>query len=236
MVRHLKNLKVIRLKFIKIGGAILKVLITGFTPFGGENINPSFEAIKSLPDKISDAEIIIREVPTVFHESIEVLDKAIEIDKPDIVICVGQAGGRFDITIERVSINIDDARIADNKGNQPIDEPIFSDGQPAYFANVPIKTMVEKIKGAGIPASVSNSAGTFVCNHIMYGLMYLIDKKYPKVKGTFIHVPYIPIQVVDKYNSPSMELSLITKALSLAVQAAIENDKDDIKEPLGTLC
>ncbi|GFZ32068.1 pyrrolidone-carboxylate peptidase [Clostridium zeae] len=214
----------------------MKVLVTGFTPFGGEAINPSFEAVKALPDKISEAEIIILEVPTVFHESIEILDRAIEMNKPDIVICVGQAGGRFDITVERVAINIDDARIADNKGNQPIDEPIFSDGQPAYFANVPIKAMVKKIREAGIPASISNTAGTFVCNHIMYGLMYLIDKKYSNVRGTFIHVPYIPEQVVDKYNAPSMELSLITKALKLAIQAAIENNTDAIKVPLGTLC
>ncbi|MBK1810010.1 pyroglutamyl-peptidase I [Clostridium sp. YIM B02505] len=214
----------------------MKILVTGFTPFGGEAINPSFEAVKALPDKIDQAEIITLEIPTVFHESIEILDEAIAVNQPDIVICVGQAGGRFDITIERVAINIDDARIADNKENHPIDEPIFSDGQPAYFANVPIKAMVEKIKGAGIPASVSNSAGTFVCNHLMYGLMYLIDKKYPTVRGTFIHVPFIPMQVVDKYNSPSMELSLITKALSLAIQAALENPTDDIKAALGTLC
>lgn len=214
----------------------MKILITGFTPFGGEAINPSFEAVKVLPDKIDQAEIVTVEIPTVFHESIEILDEAIVVNQPDIVICVGQAGGRFDITVERVAINIDDARIADNNGNQPIDEIIFSDGQPAYFANVPIKAMVEKIREAGIPASVSNSAGTFVCNHLMYGLLYIIDKKYPNLRGTFIHVPFIPMQVVDKYNAPSMELSLITKALRLAVQAAIENDTDDIKAPLGTLC
>lgn len=213
----------------------MKVLVTGFTPFGGEAINPSFEAIKALPDKIAQADIIKLEIPTVFNESIEILDKAIEINKPDIVICVGQAGGRFDITVERVAININDARIADNKGNQPIDEPIFSDGQPAYFANVPIKVMVEKIRESGIPASVSNSAGTFVCNHIMYGLMYLIDKKYSNVRGTFIHVPFIPQQVVDKYNAPSMELSMISKALGLAIEAAIGNS-DDIKAALGTIC
>ncbi|GKU26646.1 pyroglutamyl-peptidase I [Clostridium folliculivorans] len=213
----------------------MKVLVTGFTPFGVEAINPSFEAVQALSDKIAQANIITLEIPTVFHESIEILDKAIEINKPDIVICVGQAGGRFDITVERVAINIDDARIEDNKGNQPIDEPIFSDGQPAYFANVPIKSMVEKIRESGIPASVSNSAGTFVCNHIMYGLMYLIDKKYSKVRGTFIHVPFIPQQVVDKYNAPSMELSMISKALGLAIEAAIGN-RGDIKAALGSIC
>jgi pyroglutamyl-peptidase len=213
----------------------LKVLITGFTPFGGEAINPSFEAVKELEHIIAGTEIAKLEVPTVFHESIKLLDEAIESNKPDVVICVGQAGGRFDITIERVAINVDDARIADNKGNQPIDEPIFKDGASAYFSNLPIKAMVEEIKLSGIPASVSNSAGTFVCNHLMYGLLYLIEKKYPTVKGTFIHVPFIPQQTIGKYNAPSMDLPLITKALSLAIKAAVENDKD-IKTAMGTIC
>ncbi|QAA34369.1 pyroglutamyl-peptidase I [Clostridium manihotivorum] len=213
----------------------MKVLITGFAPFGGEAINPSFEAVKGLEDIIAGAEITKLEIPTVFHESIKLLDDAIESNKPDVVICVGQAGGRFDITVERVAINVDDARIADNKGNQPIDEPIFKDGASAYFSNLPIKAMVEEIKLSGIPASVSNSAGTFVCNHLMYGLLYLIDKKYPKVKGTFIHVPFLPQQVINKYNAPSMDLTLITKALSLAIKGAVGNDKD-IKTAMGTIC
>lgn len=202
----------------------MKILITGFEPFGGEKINPSYEAVKLLPDKINGTTIIKRQIPTVFRKSIEEIEKLIEETNPNIVISVGQAGGKAEVNIERLAINIDDARIQDNEGNQPIDEVIFEDGENAYFSNLPIKAMVEKIKEGGIPACISNSAGTFVCNHIMYGLLYLIDKKYPHIKGGFIHVPYLPEQVVDKRNMPSMSLDNIKKALVLAIEAIIEND------------
>ena len=204
----------------------MKVLVTGFEPFGGEKINPAYEAVKKLNGNINGAEIVKLEVPTIFGKSIERLHEAMEREKPDIVICVGQAGGRYDITIERVAINISDGRIADNEGNQPIDEPIFEDGKTAYFATLPIKAMVKKIREGGIPASVSNSAGTYVCNHIMYGLLYLIDKEYPNIRGGFIHVPFLPEQVVDKGNTPSMSLENITTGLALAIEAAVEYRQD----------
>lgn len=204
----------------------MKVLVTGFDPFGGEKVNPAYEAVKRLDDNINGGEIVKLEIPTVFQKSIEVLDKAIDREKPDIVLCIGQAGGRYDITVERVAINISDARIEDNEGNQPIDEPIFEDGDAAYFSNLPIKAMVKNIRKGNIPGSISNSAGTFVCNHIMYGLLYLIDKKYPDIRGGFIHVPFLPEQVVDKNNTPSMNLEDITKALTLAIEAAIDNEED----------
>ncbi|WP_040214897.1 pyroglutamyl-peptidase I [Clostridium polynesiense] len=207
----------------------MKVLITGFDPFGGEKINPAWEAVSSIKDSIAGAEVIKLQIPTVFRKSIEKLDKAIEENNPDIVICIGQAGGRFDVTPERVAINIDDARIKDNEGNQPIDTDIYEDGEPAYFSTLPIKAIVKEINNNGLPASVSNTAGTFVCNHIMYGLMYLIDKKYNNIRGGFIHVPFIPQQVVEKRNTPAMALEDIVKALECAVKAAIENHKD-IKE------
>lgn len=212
----------------------MKVLITGFDPFGGEKINPALEAVKKINDNIAGAEIVKLEVPTVFNKSIDILDKAIEKENPDIVICVGQAGGRFDISIERVAINVDDARIEDNEGNQPIDKAIKEDGENAYFASIPVKAMVEEIKGINLPASVSNSAGTFVCNHIMYGLLYLIDKKYNNVRGGFIHVPFIPEQVINKKNMPFMNTEDITKALEAAIKAAVEN-KEDIKAVGGTI-
>lgn len=204
----------------------MKVLVTGFEPFGGEKINPAYEAVKKLSGNINGAEIVKLEVPTVFGKSIERLHEAMEREKPDIVICVGQAGGRYDITIERVAINISDGRIADNEGNQPIDEPIFEDGKTAYFATLPIKAMVKKIRDSGIPASVSNSAGTYVCNHIMYGLLYLIDKEYPNIRGGFVHVPFLPEQVVDKGNTPSMDIENITTGLALAIEAAVEYRQD----------
>jgi pyroglutamyl-peptidase len=213
----------------------MKVLITGFDPFGGEKINPAYEAVKGLNNTIAGAEIVKVEIPTVFGKSVEKLAEAIEREKPDITLCIGQAGGRFDVTIERVAINMDDARIADNDGNQPIDEKIFEDGSNAYFAKLPIKAMVKEIRENNIPASVSNTAGTFVCNHVMYGLLYNIDKKYPNMKGGFIHVPFIPEQVVDKRNMASMALKDITKALELAIKAAVENNKD-LKETGGKIC
>lgn len=212
----------------------MKILVTGFDPFGGESINPALEAVKKISDNIDGVEIIKIEVPTVFKKSIDTLDKAMEAHNPDVVLCVGQAGGRFDITPEKVAINLDDARIKDNEGNNPIDEPIFKDGETAYFSSLPVKAIVKNIKEHNIPSSVSYSAGTFVCNHIMYGLLYLIDKKYKNVKGGFIHVPFIPSQVLEKKNMPSMALEDITKGLEFALKAIIEN-KEDIKETDGKI-
>lgn len=200
----------------------MKILITGFEPFGGESINPAYEAVKRLPERINGVEIIKGRIPTVFKKSIIELEKYIEKEKPNIVICVGQAGGRTHISVERVAINIDDARIKDNEDNQPVDEAIFEDGENAYFSSLPIKDMVQRMKDNGVPASVSNTAGTFVCNHIMYGLLYLIDKKYPHMKGGFIHVPYLPEQVLEKNNMASMSLEDVVKGLTLAVEAVLK--------------
>ncbi|GAA0127092.1 MULTISPECIES: pyroglutamyl-peptidase I [Clostridium] len=213
----------------------MKVLITGFDPFGGEKVNPALEAVKLLPDIISGAEVIKLEIPTVFRKSVIHIDEAIKMNNPDIVISVGQAGGRFGINPERVAINIDDARIKDNIGNQPIDIEIEEDGKKAYFSSLPIKAMVKKMNDNGIPAAVSNTAGTFVCNHVMYGILYLIDKKYPNIKGGFIHVPYIPNQVISKPNTPYMSLKDISKGLELCIEAAVENS-EDLKITGGTIC
>ncbi|MCG8540778.1 MAG: pyroglutamyl-peptidase I [Clostridia bacterium] len=206
----------------------MKILVTGFTPFGGEKINPSYEAVKQLDRQVLDARIVKAEIPTVFGKSIKNLEQLIEDERPDVVLCVGQAGGRFEISIERVAINVDDARIRDNEGNQPIDLPIYEDGRNAYFSNLPIKAIVKRIKESNIPASVSNTAGTFVCNHIMYGLLYLIDKKYPNIRGGFIHVPFFPEQVLEKRNLPSMSIQQIVRGLTCAIEAIISN-KEDIK-------
>ncbi|MEG0295687.1 MAG: pyroglutamyl-peptidase I [Clostridium sp.] len=213
----------------------MKVLITGFDPFGGESINPALEAVKKLPDTIAGAEVIKLEIPTVFKKSLEKIEENIIKHNPDIVISVGQAGGRFGVTPERVAINMDDARIKDNKGNQPIDESVFADGDTAYFTNLPIKAMVKEMQEGGIPASVSNTAGTFVCNHVMYGILYMAQKKYTNIKGGFIHVPYIPQQVVAKPNMPSMSLEDISKGLELCIKAAVENS-EDVKTVGGEIC
>ncbi|MDO5016264.1 MAG: pyroglutamyl-peptidase I [Eubacteriales bacterium] len=206
----------------------MKILLTAFDPFGEDKVNPALEAVKIVDTKKIDAEVIKLEVPTIFHKSIEKVQAAMREHKPDVVLCIGQAGGRYALTPERVAINLDDARIKDNAGNQPIDVPVFEDGAPAYFSNLPIKAMVEYIKKAGLPASVSNSAGTFVCNHLMYGVLYTIAREFPEVRGGFMHVPFIPEQVVDRANTPSMALEDIAKGIEAALCAIVDH-KDDLK-------
>ena len=213
----------------------MTLLLTAFTPFGGESINPALEAVKRVKDKIANLDIIKLEVPTVFNESVKTVTEAMEKENPDFVLCVGQAGGRAGITPERVAINVDDARIPDNDGNQPIDRTIYPDGENAYFSNLPVKAMVEAIKEEGLISSLSNSAGTYVCNHLMYGVLYHIDKTYQGMKSGFIHVPYITEQTTDKPNKPSMPLKDIVKGLEAAIRAIAENEKD-IKAIGGAEC
>lgn len=198
----------------------MKILITGSDPFGGETVNPAYEAVKLLPDTIAGAEIIKLEVPTRFHRAGAVLEDAMQRHKPDAVICVGQAGGRAAITPEKVAINLMDGRIPDNAGYQPVDAPIREDGETAYFTSLPVKAMVQRMRDAGIPAAVSYTAGTYVCNYLLYTLLYLIDKKYPNVRGGFIHVPYAMEQVINKpLGTPSMDLRQIARGLETAVEA-----------------
>mgnify|MGYP000137384717 FL=1 len=204
----------------------MKILITGFDPFGGEPVNPALEAVKLMKDEIAGAKIIKLEIPTVFRKSVEKIHEMMKAEQPDVVLSIGQAGGRFGVTPERVAINVDDASIKDNDGNQPVDTPIFTDGEAAYFSNLPVKAMVEAIKNKGLPSTLSNSAGTFVCNHVMYGVLYYIHKEFPNVRGGFIHVPFITDQVVTKPNVASMALADITEALEAAVEAIVKNQKD----------
>jgi len=205
----------------------MKLLLTAFDPFGGSDINPAQEAVKLVADQIDDIQIIKLEVPTIFHESIKTVAAAMEKESPDVVLCIGQAGGRFDVTPERVAINVDDARIPDNAGNQPFDIPVFADGAPAYFSSLPIKAMVQEIRNSGLPSSVSNTAGTFVCNHLMYGVLYYINKYYPEMRGGFIHVPFIPQQAVNhSAPAPYMSQTDIARALEAAIRAIGANEQD----------
>ena len=201
----------------------MRILITGFEPFDNEPINPSFEAVKLLPDNVNGCEIVKFELPCVFHESINKLESAIYTHKPNVVLCIGQAGGHFTITPERVAINIDDARIPDNAGNQLVDTPIFTNGKNAYFATIPIKAMVEAMRNAGIPASVSNSAGTYVCNHVMYGLLYKLAtvSEFHGIRGGFIHVPFATEQVVSKPDKPGLSTEQIAKGLLACISVCI---------------
>ena len=200
----------------------MNILVTGFDPFGDDLTNPAIEAVKQLPDTIAGASITKLEIPTVFHKSAAVVKEALQANEYDYVLSVGQAGGRFDLTFERVAINVDDARIPDNDGQQPIDVPIQADGDSAYFTQHPVKAMVTAVKEAGIPASVSNSAGTFVCNHIMYQCLYLAH--------TFTHVPFLPEQVLNRPNMPSMSLADIVTGLTAAIAQLVAFDgKEDLK-------
>lgn len=195
----------------------MKVLITGFDPFGREKVNPALEAVKMIKDNIDGIEVVKREIPTIFNVAVECLKKHIIETKPDVVICVGQAG-RFGVTPERIAINIDDARIKDNAGNQPIDKTIVEGGEAAYFSTLPVRKMVENMIKNEIPSSISNSAGTFVCNHIMYSLLHLTKTEFKNISHAgFIHVPYIPAQVLDKKDAPSMDINMTSKALEICI-------------------
>ncbi len=208
----------------------MKILVTGFDPFGDDSINPAIEAVKLLPDEIDGVEIVKLEIPTVFYKSADVVREAIAKEQPDYVLNVGQAGGRAELTPERVAINMDDARIEDNEGQQPIDQAIQADGEPAYFSKLPVKAMVNYMKKENIPAAVSNTAGTFVCNHIMYQTLYLTMTDYPEVKAGFMHIPFLPEQVLDRPNTPSMALDDIVQGITAGLQAIIDFDgKEDLK-------
>ncbi len=204
----------------------MKILVTGFDPFDGDSVNPALELIKQLPEEIDGCEIITLEVPTVFHKSIQVIKQAIDTHHPDAVLSVGQAGGRVDMTVERIGINCDDARIPDNEGNSPVDEKVFEDGDDAYLLTLPVKAMVKAIQDAGVPASVSNTAGTFVCNHVAYGVAYLAKKYYPDMKTGFMHIPFLPYQAAEKRGMPSMSLESLKTGTVAAIKAIIANEKD----------
>lgn len=205
-----------------------KVLVTGFEPFGGERVNPSWEVVSKLQDlHISGVSLAVRQLPCVFGQAIEALNKAIDEINPLMVICVGQAGGRSDISIERIGINVDDARIPDNDGQQPIDQAIVANGPAAYFSRLPIKALVNGLREAGIPASVSQTAGTYVCNHVMYGLLHRMAQGDTGIeKGGFIHVPYLPEQAAGHPGSASMAEKTLLEALELTIAIALHTEQD----------
>ncbi|WP_028402860.1 pyroglutamyl-peptidase I [Ectobacillus panaciterrae] len=203
------------------------ILVTGFEPFGGEDVNPAWEAVKGLDGlNIKGYLVTAKEIPTVFGESIKLLKQYIEELNPALIICVGQAGGRTDVSIERIAINVDDARIPDNKGNQPIDVPIVQDGPAAYWSTLPIKAITKALRESGIPASVSHTAGTFVCNHLFYGLMHILSQGNNGAKGGFVHIPYLPEQAANHPGQPSMPFNALAKGITTLLHTALEVEKD----------
>lgn len=210
-----------------------KILITGFEPFGNDKINPSLEAVKLIANrKLIGGEICICQVPVVRFKSIKVVKEAIKEHKPYAVITVGQASGRTAITPERIAINIDDFRIPDNEGIQVIDEPIIADGPDAYFSSLPIKAIVKAMQNNGIPAMISNTAGTFVCNHLFYGIQHYL--KDTNIRHGFVHIPLLSEQSLDG-TQPTMTLEQIAEGLAISAQAIIDHE-EDIQHGAGMIC
>lgn len=196
-----------------------KVLVTGFEPFDHHKVNVSFEAVKRLPWEVDGARLIKLEVPSLFNESIAAVTETIDREHPDVVILVGLAGGRSTIAVERVAININDARIPDNKGRQPIDTPVIPDDAPAYFSTLPIKAVVSEIARHGIPVEVSNTAGTYICNHLMFGVLSHILQQGLDTRCGFIHVPLVE-------PSKGVPLEVIVAALEHAVRTSLTTPDD----------
>lgn len=213
----------------------MKALVTGFEPFGGDSVNPSGEALALMPAHIGELAIETGMLPCRFGDAISMLEAAISARAPDIVLSVGLAGGRAELSLERVAINVDDARIADNGGAQPVDRPIVADGAPAYFATLPIKAAVAAMREAGLPAVVSNTAGTFVCNHVFYGLMHLAATRFPPIRGGFLHVPYLPSQAAALPGTPSMALDQIVRGIEIILAVAAARNDDLADAGFGTL-
>ncbi|WP_433267600.1 pyroglutamyl-peptidase I [Actinosynnema sp. CS-041913] len=208
----------------------MRVLLTGFEPFGGEDTNPSWDAVRGVTP--SGYELVTAELPCEFGASLAVLHSLVVAHSPDVVICVGQAGGRAAVTPERVAINLDDARIPDNAGHQPIDAPVVEGGPAAYFTNLPVKACVSALGEADIPAAVSHTAGTFVCNHVFYGLMHLVATEFTALRAGFVHVPYTPEQ--GHSDLPSLDTPTATRALDLIIRTTIARTTD-LRTTAGTL-
>lgn len=201
-----------------------RVLVTAFEPFGGETVNPSQQAVALMTNGPAQdgVEIVTAVLPVVFGDAIDALRQAIDLHDPDIVICAGEAGGRFAITPERVAININDAYIPDNSGRAPVDEPILEGGPAGYLSTLPVTAIVAALRLAGIPAAKSSTAGNYVCNNVFYGLMHLISTERPQIVGGFVHVPYVHEQVLNRVDDqPSLSLEMITQALRICVETSV---------------
>lgn len=213
-------------------GRFPTVLVTGFDPFGGASINPSWMAVQALHGRqVGGHRIVGAQLPTVFGHSLDVLRDLLHRHRPALVICTGQAGGRAALSLERIAINVNDARIPDNAGAQPVDTPVIAGGPAAYFTNLPIKAMLATLLAEGINAEVSQTAGTFVCNHTFYGLMYELAtrKELSRTRGGLVHVPWLPAQ-----GQPSMRLDEMVHGIKLAIECALAT-VTDIRKEAGAL-
>ena len=196
------------------------ILVTGFEPFGGEKVNPAWTAVCGLQDYIGSMRVCKVLLPTEFIRSTEVLDEALRKYDPAIALCVGQAGGADRIRLERVAVNLRDASVPDNAGVIPTDEKVIPGGPDGLFATLPLKKIRDALRRAGIPAALSLSAGTYVCNNVMYHLMYRLKERGGTAAGGFVHVPYLPEQAAAHPGAPSMDARLITRALGIILETA----------------
>lgn len=199
----------------------MKVLLIAFDPFGGESLNPAQEAVRRVDPAHVPAALVKLVVPTVFGASLDLAVQAIRQERPDVVLAVGQAGGRAALTPERVAINLADAALPDNAGNRPNDVPVVPGGPAAYFATLPLKAIVTALRAAGLPAEISDTAGTFVCNHLMYGILHTLAAEQPAALGGFLHVPYIPAQTAGRPELPSLPLEAIVQGIEVLLQTAL---------------
>ena len=194
-----------------------RILLTGFEPFGQQQINSSWEAVKALPEEIDDVSIVKLCLPVSFQKARVVIEQAVEDYCPDVVLSVGQCGGRKEINVERVAVNLVDSKKPDNDGFQPSEQQLYSDAPDAYFSNLPARRLVDAIHDVGIPAVISNSAGLYVCNSVFFTAMHLVHRRYPNMRVGFIHVPYLPCQVVDKDKQHSMSKEIVVQALKAVI-------------------
>lgn len=199
-----------------------RVLITGFDPFGGATINPSHELVRRLNgERIEGHALVGATLPVAFDEAPRVLTELIDTHAPVLVLAIGQAGGRSELSLERIAINLIDARIADHTGQQPIDIAIVAGAPAAYFATLPVKAMLEEIRAQGVPAALSLSAGSFVCNQIFYVTCHLLATRHPHIRCGFMHVPWLPEQAAAHPGQPSMALDTMLAGVRAAIRAAI---------------
>ncbi|MEU8515942.1 pyroglutamyl-peptidase I [Kitasatospora sp. NPDC048722] len=209
-----------------------RVLLTGFEPFDGADVNPSWEVARLVADQPPEGLLVTAvRLSCVFGRAAEELRAAVGECAPDLVVCLGQAAGRPDVTVERVALNVDDARIPDNAGARPVDAPVVPGGPAAYFATLPVKACVAAVRAAGLPASLSHTAGTFVCNHVFYALMHLLATERPGVRGGFVHIPALPEQVLDRAQ-PSLPADAVAHALRALLTAAATTSAD-LRVPEG---
>lgn len=207
---------------------MIKILMTAFDPFGGEHENPAAETLRLLPDTIADAQLLRLELPTVFSASGVLLEQALEEHRPDAVLCVGQAGGRAAVTPERVAINLMDASIPDNAGVLMRDTPIRPDGPDAYFSTLPLRAIESRLRSEDIPVLLSCTAGSFVCNCVMYTALDWAARRHPRMRAGFLHVPYSCAQAAQRHpNAPSMELSRMARALICAAEETVRAIRSD---------